>query len=89
MIGFVMLLNFRMQHACMGPWNIMSIAKTRTTIYLNIVQKLQYAGFHSYQPSLYREDYIRLGIKENASKEEIKAAYFVKAKLLHPDSQSR
>ena len=78
-----------MQHACMGPWNILTIVKTKTTIYLNIVQKLPSARFHSYQPFFYREDYIRLGIKENASKEEIKAAYFVKAKQLHPDAQSR
>jgi len=46
------------------------------------------AGFHSCQSNLYREDYLKLGIPHNASKEEIKAAYFTRAKQLHPDANS-
>lgn len=36
-------------------------------------------------PIMYREDYNRLGIPTNSTKEEIKTAYYEKAKLLHPD----
>ena len=35
----------------------------------------------------YREDFVRLGVGKNATKKEIKAAYFQKAKELHPDSK--
>lgn len=41
---------------------------------------------HSSSVFLYREDYVKLGLPETATKEDIKAAYFQKAKLLHPDS---
>lgn len=34
---------------------------------------------------MYREDYDRLGIPTNSTKEEIKTAYYEKAKLCHPD----
>jgi len=38
---------------------------------------------------LYREDYDRLGIPSSATKQEIKAAYYEKAKNVHPDSLQR
>ncbi|XP_023342538.1 dnaJ homolog subfamily C member 4 isoform X3 [Eurytemora carolleeae] len=37
---------------------------------------------------MYKEDYTKLGIPENSSIEEIKSAYFKKAKELHPDSRT-
>ena len=36
-----------------------------------------------------REDYQVLGLPENATKEEIKTAYFLKAKQFHPDNMAR
>jgi len=44
------------------------------------------SGFHSCQSNLYREDYIKLGIPNNASKEGIKAAYFQRATQFHLDA---
>ena len=35
------------------------------------------------------QDLHTLGLGENATKEDIKAAYFTKAKQLHPDSSTR
>ena len=52
----------------------------------NIYYILRPKFFHSTVYVSYREDYIRLGISEKATKEEIKAAYYEKAKLLHPDA---
>ena len=52
----------------------------------NISYFLRPKFFHSTVYISYREDYIRLGISEKATKEEIKAAYYEKAKLLHPDA---
>eukprot|EP00088_Acartia_fossae_P001939 TRINITY_DN10761_c1_g1_i11.p1 TRINITY_DN10761_c1_g1~~TRINITY_DN10761_c1_g1_i11.p1 ORF type:complete len:253 (-),score=19.41 TRINITY_DN10761_c1_g1_i11:188-946(-) len=42
--------------------------------------------FHCTQVIKYREDYKMLGIPETATPEEIKRAYFQKAKDVHPDS---
>ena len=36
-----------------------------------------------------REDYQALGLSEDATKEQIKAAYFLKAKQFHPDNMTR
>ena len=52
----------------------------------NISYILKPKFFHSTVYVSYREDYIRLGVSEKATKEEIKAAYYEKAKLLHPDA---
>ena len=41
------------------------------------------------EPCCYREDYTRLGLNTSATQEEIKAAYFCQAKLLHPDSSEQ
>ena len=85
-----------MQNASMGPWNIISMSSviyrvkstSRSVLSLKC-QKLTAASFHNCQPLLYKEDYTRLGIPQNATKDEIKSAYFVKAKQLHPDTHSR
>lgn len=37
----------------------------------------------------FKEDYDKLGVKPNATKREIKAAYFEKAKQLHPDTSGK
>ena len=50
---------------------------------------LSSASLHTGCVLSYLEDYARLGIPGNANKEEIKAAYFRKAKLLHPDSSDK
>eukprot|EP00090_Calanus_glacialis_P047562 TRINITY_DN9939_c0_g1_i1.p1 TRINITY_DN9939_c0_g1~~TRINITY_DN9939_c0_g1_i1.p1 ORF type:complete len:235 (-),score=60.78 TRINITY_DN9939_c0_g1_i1:96-800(-) len=84
-----------MQNASMGPWNIISMSSviyrvkstSRSVLSLKC-QKLTAASFHNCQPLLYKEDYTRLGIPQNATKDEIKSAYFVKAKQLHPDTHS-
>ena len=41
----------------------------------------------SSRPLQFREDFERLGVGKEATKKEIKAAYFQKAKELHPDSK--
>jgi len=84
-----------MQNASMGPWNLVNMysviyrVKTRSTTVLSLnCQKLPAASFHNWQPLMYKEDYTRLGIPQNATTAEIKSAYFVKAKQLHPDAHS-
>ena len=78
----------------MGPWNIIRNSSVvcrippRAVFWFDM-PKLAAASFHSCQATLYREDYVKLGIPQNATKEEIKAAYFGKAKQLHPDSNTR
>jgi len=55
--------------------------------YRQVVTVLAGRCIHCSCTLLYREDYIKLGIKENATIEEIKSAYFRRAKELHPDSR--
>ena len=47
------------------------------------------SSFHCSPVSYSFEDLQTLGLAENATKDEIKAAYFTKAKQFHPDSSSR
>jgi len=47
---------------------------------------LQTNCIHCTQIRKYKEDYVKLGIPENATAEQIKSAYFLKAKEVHPDS---
>jgi len=51
-----------------------------------LTDHLQSRGLKCGQGLNYREDYTKLDIPPSATKEEIKAAYFRKAKKLHPDS---
>ena len=64
----------------------MAFLKARTVLVLNS-PKLLAAYFHNNQSLQYNEDYIKLGIHQNATREKNKAAYFVEAKKIHPDSQ--
>eukprot|EP00092_Neocalanus_flemingeri_P004599 GFUD01004955.1.p1 GENE.GFUD01004955.1~~GFUD01004955.1.p1 ORF type:complete len:229 (-),score=43.82 GFUD01004955.1:44-730(-) len=75
----------------MGPWNILRkslVCRIQSRIIWVNLARIPVVSFHNCQATMYREDYIKLGIPQNSTKEEIKAAYFVKAKQLHPDAKS-
>lgn len=64
-----------------GELLVMSILSSCLVCRLPITHQL-----HTFSWLLYREDFLKLGLSENATKGEIKAAYFERAKQLHPDS---
>jgi len=68
----------------MGLWNSIRLMSQFPNCNLRSRQSL--AFFHSSLGRPSTEDYHTLGVPENATKDEIKAAYFTKAKQFHPDS---
>eukprot|EP00092_Neocalanus_flemingeri_P006653 GFUD01007182.1.p1 GENE.GFUD01007182.1~~GFUD01007182.1.p1 ORF type:complete len:235 (+),score=31.15 GFUD01007182.1:77-781(+) len=71
----------------MGPWNSMRRISRIPNYQMKPWQAT--SSFHSSQATYSNVDYHTLGLAENATVDEIKAAYFSKAKQYHPDSSSK
>ena len=64
-----------------------SLARINVLLRRQIVHITVCRGYHRHYVS--REDFKILEVSEDATREEIKAAYFLKAKQFHPDNKSR
>jgi len=69
-----------------GPVHKTYLSVKKVVIYAATNPLMQTRCIHCTQLRKYKEDYHKLGITENATADQIKSAYFLKAKEVHPDS---
>jgi len=69
-----------------GPVHKTYLSVKKVVIYAATNPLMQTRCIHCTQIRKYKEDYHKLGITENATADQIKSAYFLKAKEVHPDS---